>query len=163
MSKSFWIGTAPFCDPHPDQCEKTPGFVAIKKDKCGDGACCWSGEKIKCEFNENKFKEDFSNDVFTKAAKPQWFGNAPICSSQPCDVYKADMVPIKSDKCGDGSCCWTGEKWLGIQPQTEEQKINVRQGKKECWDFNKLQEQTLQAGLSFGTSVANAVSKFAPA
>lgn len=41
MSKPIWIGTAPFCDPSPNQCEQTPGYVKTGEDKCGDGNCCW--------------------------------------------------------------------------------------------------------------------------
>ena len=162
MSKSFWIGTAPFCKPHPDQCEKTPGYKATIQDQCGDGSCCWSGKKIKCEYDESLFSNDLSSDIFNKVSKSQWFGTSPFCGAEPCDVYKTGMLPIKADKCGDGSCCLTGEKWLGIHPQTEEQKINIKQGKAECWDFKKLQEKTLQAGLNFGCNIVETVGKLAP-
>ena len=163
MSNKFWIGTAPFCNPHPDQCEKTPGYKAVDTDKCGDSSCCWTGKKIKCEFDNERFKSDMNNDVFSKANKSQWFGTAPFCNSDPCDAYKSDMFPIKSDKCGDGSCCATGEKWLGIHPQTEAQKRQVQEGKSDCWKLRLMQEDTLKAGLKLGSSALETVSKFASA
>lgn len=39
----FWEGTAPFCD---GQCPL--GYVGIRYDSCGDGACCWTGWKVLC-------------------------------------------------------------------------------------------------------------------
>ncbi|KAF8960361.1 hypothetical protein BDZ97DRAFT_1834305 [Flammula alnicola] len=39
----FWSGTAPFCAG-----ECGAGYVATKKDKCGDGLCCWTGTKVHC-------------------------------------------------------------------------------------------------------------------
>ncbi|XP_078603946.1 uncharacterized protein LOC144877774 [Branchiostoma floridae x Branchiostoma japonicum] len=38
-----WEGTAPFCDT--DGCERG---TYVRSDNCGDGDCCWSGDKIYC-------------------------------------------------------------------------------------------------------------------
>lgn len=38
-----WYGTAPFCD---GQCP--PGQQQIATSNCGDGACCWTGQKVLC-------------------------------------------------------------------------------------------------------------------
>jgi hypothetical protein len=38
-----WRGTAPFCD---GQCN--PGETQIATSNCGDGACCWTGQKVLC-------------------------------------------------------------------------------------------------------------------
>ena len=92
-----------------------------------------------------------------------WFGTSPYCGGDPCDVYKAGMLPIKSASCGNGSCCTTGEKWLGIRPILKEHIANMKEGKKECWEFKKLQEKTLQDGLAFGKDVATSIAKVATA
>lgn len=42
-----WRGTAPFCE---GQC--LPGEKVIKKSNCGNGACCWTGQKVLCQ-NQN--------------------------------------------------------------------------------------------------------------
>lgn len=39
-----WRGTAPFCS---GKC--LPGETQIAKGKCGDGACCWTGQKVLCK------------------------------------------------------------------------------------------------------------------
>ncbi|GAU91386.1 hypothetical protein RvY_03649 [Ramazzottius varieornatus] len=38
-----WVGTAPFCQMG---CES--GENEMEKSACGDGACCWSGYKLRC-------------------------------------------------------------------------------------------------------------------
>jgi hypothetical protein len=38
-----WRGTAPFCD---GSC--LPGETQIATSSCGDGACCWTGNKVLC-------------------------------------------------------------------------------------------------------------------
>jgi hypothetical protein len=87
-----------------------------------------------------------------------WFGKAPFCGADPCDVYMAGMIPIKNNKCGDGSCCWFGEKWMGMRPFTNDHKKNIEDGRKECMELKKVQLQTLQSALGFGSSVLGAIS-----
>jgi len=165
-----WVGTAPFCDPNPSQCEATPGYIATGKDKCGNGACCWSGEKIKCEFNDKAWKSSqlysemiAENGQKAENIKPQfvWMGKAPACAVEACDVFAAGLVPVKNSTCGDGSCCFTGEKWLGMKPILQSHKDLVKTGMKECFEFKKLQEQTLQAGLGFGAKAISAIGSVA--
>ncbi|XP_066287520.1 uncharacterized protein [Branchiostoma lanceolatum] len=38
-----WYGTSPFCD---GSCPNVK--TAVERDECGDGACCWTGQKVKC-------------------------------------------------------------------------------------------------------------------
>ncbi|XP_066287529.1 uncharacterized protein [Branchiostoma lanceolatum] len=38
-----WYGTAPFCGGSCLNFQK-----AVKWTDCGDGACCWTGQKVKC-------------------------------------------------------------------------------------------------------------------
>ncbi|OQV25465.1 hypothetical protein BV898_00406 [Hypsibius exemplaris] len=38
-----WIGTSPFCT---DSC--VAGEQEVEKSTCGEGACCWTGYKLKC-------------------------------------------------------------------------------------------------------------------
>ena len=80
-----------------------------------------------------------------------WYGSAPLCGADVCDVYKAGMMPVTSGKCGDGSCCLSGEKWLGVKPIIESQRQHVKEASKECWEMSKLKEKTLQEGLKLGT------------
>eukprot|EP01029_Cantina_marsupialis_P012906 TRINITY_DN2857_c0_g1_i1.p1 TRINITY_DN2857_c0_g1~~TRINITY_DN2857_c0_g1_i1.p1 ORF type:complete len:316 (+),score=68.23 TRINITY_DN2857_c0_g1_i1:465-1412(+) len=47
VKSEYWLGTAPFCDPHDFHCEDM-GLRVAGYDKCGDGHCCWTGHKIKC-------------------------------------------------------------------------------------------------------------------
>ncbi|XP_066287534.1 uncharacterized protein [Branchiostoma lanceolatum] len=39
-----WYGTAPFCDGSCPNVRK----AAVEWSKCGDGRCCWTGQKVKC-------------------------------------------------------------------------------------------------------------------
>ncbi|XP_078614745.1 uncharacterized protein LOC144883920 isoform X1 [Branchiostoma floridae x Branchiostoma japonicum] len=39
----YWEGLAPFCNP--GSCDR--GYQ-VATDRCGDGECCWTGNKIKC-------------------------------------------------------------------------------------------------------------------
>ncbi|XP_078659644.1 uncharacterized protein LOC144904557 [Branchiostoma floridae x Branchiostoma belcheri] len=39
----YWEGTAPFCNP--GGCDSG---IQVASGSCGDGACCWTGHKIKC-------------------------------------------------------------------------------------------------------------------
>jgi len=74
--------------------------------------------------------------------------------SDACDVYRAGMLPVHSSNCGAGSCCVTGEKWLGVRPTIKAHHENIRVGKEECWKFTKMREETLQKGLALGLDVA---------
>jgi hypothetical protein len=76
-----------------------------------------------------------------------------------CDLYKAGMLPVQSSSCGGGSCCVTGEKWLGVRPTLKSHLENVKVGKEECWKFAKMREETLQKGLSLGEDVAKIFAK----
>lgn len=159
----FYIGTAPFCNPSKHQCTATPGYYADEEDTCGDGSCCWSGKKIACKFSHDKwkstplFQEIMSEEPqhFNRVPEFNWFGKAPACSANVCDVYKAGMIPIKSHKCGDGSCCTTGEKWLGMRPILKKHDKAVTTGLKKCLHIENQQEKNIEAGLKFGSSVSN--------
>ena len=41
----FWSGTAPFCR---GKCPR--GYTTLRRDKCGDGKCCWTGSKAYCRY-----------------------------------------------------------------------------------------------------------------
>ena len=165
--ENYWIGTGPFCNPHPSQCEQTPGYIATDTSTSGDGSSCWTGQKIKCQFSKSKWQQTpyyqqlVKDDPSARNSIPEftWFGTAPLCGASPCDVYKAGKYPVKAGKCGDGSCCSTGEKWLGMTPVTQRQRDAVKEGSKNCWNMSVLQEHTLQAGLAFGASVASSIAR----
>nr|CAH0107235.1 unnamed protein product [Daphnia galeata] len=44
-SNCYWKGTSPICESG-DACPY--GFSLICKDSCGDGKCCWTGNKSLC-------------------------------------------------------------------------------------------------------------------
>lgn len=170
MSKPFWLGTSPFCSPDEIQCSATPGFGVGKKDKCGDGNCCWTGKKIECKFNDDLWKSSAvykhiknnnnGQDIDTPPIF-KWYGTSPFCGAETCEVIRDGMIPIGFDNRGDGKSCMTGQKILGMYPITDYQKEEVRNAAKDCWEFKKMQEQTLQAGLNMGGSVAGAIGAFA--
>lgn len=168
MTDSFYIGTAPFCKPSKAQCEKTPGYVADGYDDCGDGSCCWSGQKIKCSFNPEKWQQ---SQVYSELldetpehanVKPQfaWFGKAPFCKGTPCDVYQSGMIPIRASNCGDGSCCVTGEKWLGMKPISKRDRDALAIGMVDCYEYLKLEEKTMTEALKLGNNVVDTIREF---
>lgn len=42
-----WRGTAPFCSG-----ECLPGETQVGTSNCGNGACCWTGQKVLCKNKE---------------------------------------------------------------------------------------------------------------
>ena len=46
----------------------------------------------------------------------KWFGSAPFCDAQLCDLLVERYFPIAYDSSGDGSECKTGSKILGARP-----------------------------------------------
>lgn len=162
----FYLGTAPFCDPNPKGCEETPGYVYDGKSKSGDGASCWSGTKIRCKYDPEKWKQSSQYQSLLRQdpglgdsdIKPSyvWYGKAPFCSADECDAYQSGKIPINRSSCGDGSCCWFGEKVLAREPITEEEKERLETGMRECFTLSQEQERTLQAGLKLGSEVAGA-------
>lgn len=105
MADHYWLGTAPFCNAKPSDCESTPGYVFAEYSSIGDGASCWSGQKVKCVKKEK-------SDI-----KYAWFGSAPFCNENPfIDIVVDGWVPIKVDRYGDGSNCVKGFKVLARNP-----------------------------------------------
>ena len=112
---NFWIGSAPFCKPSPSQCAARPGYkYSGVKDKCGDGSCCWSGAKMKCERDATKTKTE-----------GRWVGTAPVCNTSRCSVYRSYLIPTKTSRCGDGACCAIGQKWYGREPENQTEKNEI--------------------------------------
>jgi len=61
--ESYWSGTAPFCAGACDV-----GWTSIQTSGCGDGACCWSGQKHLCQKCEGPFiEEDVDLDSFNRS------------------------------------------------------------------------------------------------
>lgn len=67
-SADTWRGTAPFCD---GKC--LPGETQIKRDDCGNGACCWTGHKVLCK-NSNPTCE-------AKQTQTKCYGVVKICDN----------------------------------------------------------------------------------
>lgn len=132
---SFLIGTAPFCSPDREQCYATPGYKPEKTEKDG----CLFGNKIRCSWNNDTWKNSglynqLSRDGANMTRKPvfKWFGLAPLCIISNCDVAGSNYIPIGYDLCGDGSCCTTSEKILGMQPMSENQKQLLKDMRHSC-------------------------------
>lgn len=135
MDNSFLIGTAPFCNPDPQQCYATPGYRPAGRET----ANCWTGSKIKCVWDNSVWKNSgLYNQLRREGAvpdrKPQfrWFGNATFCMPDECDIYRDWLVPVARDLCGDGTCCVSGEKILGMFPMTNRQRSIFDNGRKAC-------------------------------
>ena len=48
---SRWLGTAPFCDADPSDCNNLgPGWSYLRTSVTGDGAPCTTGRKVMCVF-----------------------------------------------------------------------------------------------------------------
>lgn len=97
----MWIGNAPFCQGScPD------GFQTEREDNCGDGRCCWTGQKKLCR--------SCTDCVF------QYVGNFPFCNLSECPV---GWKLFEYSKCGDGYCCWTGQKMKCVKNDCDFVKI----------------------------------------
>ena len=140
--QDFWSGTAPFCNGSKYDCEKVPGYIAGEEDKCGDGNCCMTGHKVKCVFDPKRWKESImynnlqfeSKDKNVKNYKPEfnWFGTAPFCNYDECDVINEGFLPMKKDNYGNGAKCVSGQKILGLKPVLPEHKQLLEKRKLEC-------------------------------
>jgi len=132
---SYLIGTAPFCSPDSQQCYATPGYKPGRWEKDG----CWTGSKMRCYWDENLWKksglyDQLRRDGMVPGRRPmyRWFGNSPLCIVSNCDVFRENNVPVAYDMCGDGSCCVTSEKILGMQPVTNVQRQVLKEGREAC-------------------------------
>jgi glycerophosphoryl diester phosphodiesterase len=95
-----WVGTAPFCQGHPDDCAQR-GMDYVRSDNRGDGAACVSGRKVLCR------QRSQSQGLFVRR---EWVGTAPACNAQPGDCTDRGMVYIRHDDRGNGAKCVTGTK-----------------------------------------------------
>lgn len=145
--EQFWHGTAPFCDGNPGDCEKiggkfyrsVPDNQVTGKDKETYGHSCWTGRKVLCRYDP---KAAMNSGVFEQAGldpdrfnfELKWFGTAPFCGVNSCDVWADGFMPLLTDDYGDGSYCITGKKILGVRPlsMTEEQRVNFNNYKAKC-------------------------------
>lgn len=168
MSRVIWLGTAPFCSPNATSCSKTPGYIAAGTDKCGDGACCWTGQKIQCTFDMSAWKTTplyselmMETNGAAKDYVPEfvWLGQAPACSVDACDCMMAGFLPIRPDNSGDGSVCTTGSKWLCVRPILARHQQVVDEGAKECWQLAQIRAETLKLALQFGQEILQDIEK----
>jgi hypothetical protein len=145
--EQFWHGTAPFCNGNPGDCEKiggkfyrsVPDNEITSKDKENYGSSCWTGRKVLCRYDP---QAAINSGIFEQAGldpdkfnfELKWFGTAPFCGVNSCDVWADGFMPLLTDDYGDGSYCVTGNKILGVRPlsMTEEQKKNFNNYKQKC-------------------------------
>lgn len=57
-TNAHWVGTAPFCD---GECSDCGGNDCIFANNCGDGAACFSGQKVLCGIKGSVFAENGCN------------------------------------------------------------------------------------------------------
>jgi hypothetical protein len=165
--QSFWIGSAPFCDPDPSQCQITPGYQPVATSKSGDGHRCWFGKKIKCQFNQDAWRQTSTFSQLkmelgdaAEGVVPQfaWLGVAPACAASPCDCFEAGLMPIFEDKEGDGSECSSGNKWLCVMPMLKDQKDLTATGMSQCFQQDAAREATIQKALDLGDELVKDIS-----
>ena len=163
--KPLYLGTAPFCNAKPEDCEKIPGYrYAGKKGKYISGRRCVTGEKVKCEFNEDEFK---SSDVYKRISNDEdelnenynpdmkWYGRAPVCGGWECDAYEDDKLPVKRSKFGEGSNCISGYKILGVNPLNEKQKMTIERAKVKCKEIrNKTKSKKWKVIADLAANIA---------
>ncbi len=79
-----YVGTAPFCNAHSSDCIDNGGFYwyAITE---GNGHYCSSGRKVYC----NDYPTPYNNLI--------WFGTAPFCDDNTCDVCGVGQTCIAFD------------------------------------------------------------------
>lgn len=154
--EQFWHGTAPFCNGNPGDCEKiggkfyrsVPDNQITGKDKETYGSSCWTGRKVLCRYDP---KSAIESGVFEQAGldpdkfnfELKWFGTAPFCGVNSCDVWADGFMPLLTDDYGDGSYCVTGKKILGVRPlsMTEEQKKNFNSYKQKCQETLTMESE----------------------
>lgn len=140
MSNSILIGTAPFCSPDDEQCINTPGYRIRRREK----ANCWTGSKIRCDWDENTWKKSFlynqlqRQDPQKMPSKPEykWFGTAPVCNPDVCEVIKDGYIPLLHSQCDFNSCCVVNEKLLGMKPQNAQQIEQNKTEKELCEKYH---------------------------
>lgn len=88
----FWSGTAPFCKGGP--CPA--GYHQTATSSRGDGAKCWTGQKVYCQCNTP-----------VNTCRDYWSGTAPFCKGDTClPGWDAKYT----SNAGDGGVCWSGHK-----------------------------------------------------
>ena len=131
---SYIIGTAPFCAAQKEQCYATPGYKPGEQISNG----CLFGNKIRCVWdqmlwqNSGLYNQLLRDGLWDKLPTFKWFGTAPTCIVSNCDVVKDGYIPISYDLCGDGSCCITSEKILGLKPMNKKYGEILDDLKKQC-------------------------------
>jgi len=164
--EDYFIGTAPFCSPSPYACGKLPGYVPGESSDCGDGSCCMTGKKIRCKFDYDLWKKtalykDLNRVTGSPDILPQyeWFGEAPLCGADDCDVYKAGFLPLRRDRSGYGASCVIGDKIAGVKAVTKSQEDRALKQASMCSMESRAKQKTWQKGLELGTEVAKVVGK----
>ncbi|KAI8520941.1 hypothetical protein Bbelb_006950, partial [Branchiostoma belcheri] len=92
----YWEGTAPFCNP--GGCDSG---IQVASSSCGDGACCWTGHKIKC--CNDTFTVDVQENLHFSFLHSEPFsvplGSLPVLINTPFTAYRQQF----SDTCGQNN------------------------------------------------------------
>lgn len=170
----FWHGTAPFCNAIPSDCSRYAGKLyehipenkISSEDRQSYGATCLTGNKVLCRYNpssavEKGIFEEYGLDPTTMNFTLKWFGTAPFCDPEPCQIWSEGYIPLFNDEYGDGSKCWTGRKILGVKPLTlnKEQENLLNEWKSKCKELLLLQAENMQKFIKLGVLVGAKIIK----
>lgn len=132
VKRHRWLGTAPACAPTDEHCKVySPDATVGLRCKTCHGAHCWTGQKIRCDWEEDNGLTDECNPVCSSHTTKHWVGTAPSCGANPCHCWDAGMIMLLSSgsqrdacpcsnqaKCAHfGKTCLTGRKVLCAKPR----------------------------------------------
>ena len=171
MDREIILGNAPFCGDSSARCGVTPGYRAVDKFKGSGFSKCWTGHKTRCRFDLDTFKDTaiyrrlkeqnetlgLNNNFFPQY---KWFGTAPFCAPNKGDLAKEGYVYVKSDRCGDGRCCATGEKMLGMKPETAEQREELEREIKNYEEQQRVKDAFIDKAITGMKIIGDFGSKY---
>ena len=171
MDREIEIGFFPFCGDSSKRCGVTPGYKTIGKVFGSGLRRCWTGHKAKCRFDFDTFKKTtlfqklknqnqaigLSTNFFPEY---KWFGTAPFCAPNKGDLAKEGYVFVKTDRCGDGRCCTTGNKMLGMKPETTEQEQELKEELKKVEEDRKKRDAFIDKAITGMKTLGDYGSKY---
>lgn len=157
-----WLGVAPFCEEDASSCaqlQPSGDWHYIRSEKTGNGAPCWTGNKVLCA----RAKCVADNPEYQDSVSSWWTGTAPTCGANQCDcVTQYGAVPWRQGKCGDGACCVTGSKQLCLRPNKPDSKMNkwVGDAAAQCAKDHEINQKLRQDGVEIVKEVVKQIPKF---
>jgi hypothetical protein len=129
-----------------------------------DGAKTKDGRAV-CKFDMERYKKSAFYQTQLKYYPDKnvpipvfaWFGEAPFCRFSANDVWISRYIPIKPSDFGDGSKCWTGEKWLGLKPITKEHEELVDKAIKGITENKQIDQSVMLKTLEIVKDVTELI------